>query len=228
MNPRLEGAMTAVLVLAAVVVAATAAHREFYGARVAVISRSTDPPEFVPEWKDLAKKGVLRGPADAAVQIVEFTDLACSVCRRFHDSFRAVQKTRSNQIALIFLHFPLAIHPFGRPAARAAECALVSGRFAEFQDIVFAKQDSLGLKSWASFAREAGLRDTTAFVRCASDTATVSRIEEGVALGKKIHVAGTPTVLIIGWRFTYLAADSLGRIVDRVAAGRPPLASMQR
>jgi protein-disulfide isomerase len=228
MIARLENLATAAVIAAAAAVAVAVVHREFFDAKTAGTRNPAGPPTFVEDWKTLANKGIRRGDTGAPVQIVEFSDFECPVCKRFHESFTVVERTHANQVSLVFLHFPLPQHRFARSAARAAECAAKSGRFAEFEDVVFAKQDSLGLKSWASYARDAAILDTSAFLKSASDTARVARIEEGIALGKKFGVNGTPTVLINGWRFSFLAPDSLSRIVERVASGKAPLPSMER
>jgi protein-disulfide isomerase len=99
------------------------------------------------------------------------------------------------------VHFPLPQHRFARPAARAAECAHDQGLFDKFQDLVYSKQDSLGLKSWISYAEEARVPELRRFERCVADTARVARIEAGILLDKQLAVRGTPTVILNGSRF---------------------------
>jgi protein-disulfide isomerase len=89
--------------------------------------------------------------------------------------------------------------------------------------VVYNGQDSLGLKSWGTYAKEAGLADTAAISKCATDPSPVSRIEAGVALGHKLRITGTPTVLVNGWRFHYPPTEEeLKNVIDRIAKGRVP------
>jgi protein-disulfide isomerase len=87
---------------------------------------------------------------------------------------------------------------------------------------VFEKQDSLGLKSWSSFALDAGIQDTVMFARCAGDTVELPLVVRGRALGERIGVRGTPTILINGWRMPAPPYDSLADIIKRVVDGSPP------
>lgn len=86
--------------------------------------------------------------------------------------------------------------PLGVHAARAAECAAAQGRFEQFHDAVYAKQDSLGLKSFASFARDAGVPDSVAFGACNDGTAPVPVVQRDIAAAGALGGTGTPTLLV--------------------------------
>lgn len=86
---------------------------------------------------------------------------------------------------------------------------------------VFRKQDSLGLKSWGSFAAESGVRDTVAIASCATEARQYERIERGKALGDRWRVTGTPTILVNEQRFRGAVPDSvLTAAVERALARR--------
>ena len=95
----------------------------------------------------------------------------------------------------------------------------------QFASVAFAKQDSLGLKPWQSYATEAGIADTARFARCVLSTSPVPRIDDGLALGRRIGVRGTPTVVINGWRLARPPYDSLSEVVAGILAGRVPNAA---
>jgi hypothetical protein len=86
---------------------------------------------------------------------VSFSDFECPYCRTFQSSLDSVRHDRGNAISFVFVHFPLPMHRFARPAARAAECANTLGKFDAFQRVLFGKQDSLGLKPWGSYPNRA-------------------------------------------------------------------------
>lgn len=186
-------------------------------------------PTFVPNWEDIEAEGVMQGNGAAKVRIVEFSDLECPFCMRFHATRTSLKRRYGDLVSSSFVHFPLPSHRFARPAARAAECAAVVGRFDGFIARVFEKQDSLGLKSWGSFARAAGIEDTARFVQCSQDTALVVRVERGRALGEALGLKGTPTVLVNGWRLPE-PPDSvtLFAMAERILEGREPIASRRQ
>ena len=218
-----ERVTTSVLTMAACAIAVSLIHREFF-TRTEQKSPATErPPEYVPEWTKLVEAGISLGDRNARVLLVEFADLECPACRLFREDVEVARKQFGKGFAAVFVHFPLPQHRFARPAARAAECANEQGRFDEFHGLIYEKQDSLGLKSWVSFASESRVPDLAHFDKCASDTVRVARIEEGVRLGKELAVAGTPTVLLNGWRYRSPPNRvELLRGIEMLAAGKMP------
>ena len=81
------------------------------------------------------------GSLDAPVKLVEYSDLQCPFCGRFHPTMQRVAKEYGDQVAWVYRHFPLeSIHPNARPLANASECAANLGgndSFWKFVDAVF-------------------------------------------------------------------------------------------
>lgn len=221
MVPRLERATLVVLALSALALAGVTLRREFL-TRGPAASSEGDSVEYVENWQSIAAAGIRFGNSSSPITVVEFADLECQFCRRFHEVYENAKVHFGHNISLVFVHFPLPSHRFARPAARAVECADEAGKAASFVDVVFAKQDSLGLKSWAELAAEAQITDTIRFTKCVKSAATIARIENGVALGKQLGVRGTPTVLVNGWRFAKPPSDAeLLSTVRSLISGRP-------
>jgi protein-disulfide isomerase len=222
-NNRLEGALSAVLGLAAIAIAISVVTRTFFAHAVPTAAQSMSRPEFMPSWRDALPIGIQVGDSLAPVKIVELTDLECPACRGFHGTVQKVLKAHPHDASLVYISFPLTMHRFALSAARAAECANKVGRFPEWADLMFEKQDSMGLKSWGSYALEAGITDTASISKCAKDPATVDRIEAGLAYGKKIDLLGTPTVIVNGWRFASPPTEQeLTDAVEALAKGDAP------
>jgi protein-disulfide isomerase len=154
------------------------------------------------------------------VKIAEFADFECPACKHFESTLKSVLASYpANRVSLVFVHFPLRQHRFASIAARAAECAAPGGRFATFHDLLFAKQDSLGLKSWGSFGFEVGIRDSARFSRCVAGTEVVSRIAAGEGIGKRLEIHATPTVMVNGWRFPRPPSETeLKNLIDKLLA----------
>ncbi len=201
--------------------AAAVVHREFTPDRGS--SAPIVAPKFNPQWRSLLPAArLVAGVANSPAQVIEFGDYECPFCRQFAASFRAASSKYGNRVALWFIDFPLDIHRFAKPAAQASECAARQGAFGPMERVLFAKQDSFGLKPWGSYAHEAGVEDSARFASCMRDSASLARVEAGQAAGSRIGVTATPTILINGWRYSEPPTDSLNTILRRVLAGGTP------
>lgn len=196
----IERASSILLGLAALVIAATLVHREFWPSNVPQ-SGIERPPVYVANWRLLLGAGHVLGDSAAPLKIIEFGDFECPYCRRADSTYHDIKKKYGSRLALVFVNFPLTMHRFAIPAARAAECAGEQGRFAEMHDLLYEKQDSLGLKTWSAFAIDAGVRDTLAFARCNATPGMPAGIQAGLDAGHRLQVNATPTMLVNGWRF---------------------------
>jgi protein-disulfide isomerase len=205
-------AATAICALAVTVVVV---RREFF------VQDTTEslppPPSPVKNWDRVVASGHRTRADSPFVFIVEFADFECPICGQFaRGALKGVLANYGNRVVHVFRHWPLAYHRFAYPAARAAECAGEQGRFAEMHDLLYQKQDSLGLKSFEGFAAEAGVSDPSRFQACYTRTALVPAIEADQKAALEVGGVGTPTVVINGIRYGG-APDSLGldRIVRR-------------
>lgn len=226
MRETFDRVMSALLTVAALAIAAIVVVREFRPA-VRPVAENSDKPQEVEQWDRILSTGRWIGDSSASIKIVEFGDLECPFCRTFHETIRNVRAKYGDDVALLYVHLPLRNHRFAQPAARAAECAYGFGRFPQLLDQIYLKQDSLGLKSWASFARDAGIADTGAIRACASDTVKVPMIEAGIALASALSISATPTVLVNGWRLpSPPTLSELSAAADSILSGRPPFSAV--
>lgn len=222
MEGRLDRMLSATLVTCAIAVTATVVHREF-AAPPSPALPPLERPAFVAAWKDALSAGIEIGNRAAPIKVVEFADLECPFCARFHEDMLAVMKKYPQDVSLVFVHFPLASHRFALQAARAVECADARGRVSELVSLLYSKQDSIGMKSWGAYAQEVGIPDTAGFRNCALDPTTIKRIDAGKEVGAKIRVTATPTVLVNGWRYGRAPDEAeLERIVQTVLKGGSP------
>lgn len=208
-----EKISSVILTLAAAAIAVAFVHREF-AVRASALAEA---PTFttVKNWPMLLRDGRLIGDSAAAVKILEFSDFECPFCRRSDSAFHAIAAVHPSDVALIHVHFPLSMHRFAMPAARAAECAANQGRFAQMHDLLFEKQDSLGLMSWVDFAHEAGVQDTATFLACNSARGVPERVAKGLTDGEALGLHETPVVIINGTRvYPPPSAPQLEQIVD--------------
>lgn len=224
MNAKLDAMVSSTLALAAVSIAVVVVGREVRPNGGRTLERAVmDSLVYIENWQDLLSEGIVMGSRDAPVKVIEFADLECPYCRRLDLSLRAVERRYQEEVALVFLHYPIANHRFAPLAARALECADRESRAEGLMHAVFDRQDSLGLKSWTDFASQAGIADTARFSACVSGSWDFPRVEAAKTMGKRIGVLGTPTVIVNGWQLP-LGVDSvdLGRVVGELVAGKTP------
>lgn len=200
MGTKLDRAASVAFIVASLCIAGSIVYRTV---RSSDRPQTTPPaPTFEKTWLEAAKLGrALTGSSTAPITIVELTDLECPICREFQPELMAVASKYPAEVKVIYVPFPLvSIHRFALSAARAAECAASTEKLLPWIESVYAKQDSLGIKSWASFAADAGIRDTSAISSCAMDPRSVTRIDSTLAYTKRIGINSTPTIFINGWR----------------------------
>lgn len=223
MSDRVQNGLSAVLVVIAGLMGVVLVHREFFTSQPKLAASAV----YVADWGKSLTAAIPIGDTVGTIKLIVFSDLECPVCRNFDRTLEEFRVRHRSDVATYFVHYPLAsIHRFARPAARAAECADREGRFAAFIAATYAKQDSLGLRSWTRFARDAEIQDTARFLNCVADTATIPRIDAGVALAKQFGAPGTPTIIFAGWRLPAVPdLAELERITVAIKQNRHPFAS---
>lgn len=82
---------------------------------------SSDPQVALPAVTDSERA---LGDANAPITIVEYSDLECPFCARFHTTKEIVMNDYAGKVKWVHRHFPLEqIHPNARTYAQAVECA---------------------------------------------------------------------------------------------------------
>lgn len=223
---RLERGATIALTVAALVMAAAVVYREFEPrpARAASVSSAGQGGNHVAEWRDLLRFGRPQGPTGAPILlIIEFVDLECPACGAFHQTtLPELRHEFGDRFSLTLIHLPLKGHRFAVPGAQAAECAAEQDRFGQFVDLVMRKQDSLGLKSWASYAEEAGIGSISAFTECGARPGMAAFVDSGMAAARRLGINATPTILVNGWQIGSPSAAEVARVIAAVGSGRAP------
>ena len=145
-----------------------------------------------------AEGAPFKGPPDAPITIVEFSDFQCSYCKRVLAVLGQVLEQYPTQVKLAFRDFPIQnIHPHAQKAAEAAHCAAEQGKFWEYHDLLFEKQDVLPNADHGEHAKALGL-ETAAFQECIDSRKYKEKVERNYADGVKAGVSGTPAFFING------------------------------
>lgn len=150
------------------------------------------------------------GNPNADIFVVEYSDLECPFCKRYHDTALPRLKSEygdNERVAFVFRHFPLdepftgPLHPSATEQHVAAECvARLSNdeTFFEFTDRIFASTNSDGqypLDTLPDLAEEVGV-DRTDFQTCYENQDTFDVVAAAFAEGQAAGVQGTPSIFL--------------------------------
>jgi protein-disulfide isomerase len=137
-----------------------------------------------------------RGPENAKLVIVEFSDFECPYCAQYNPILTALEAQYPNDLAVVYRNFPLPMHAGALPAARAAEAANIQGKFWEYHDELFANQPNFTQSDLEHYAEVVGLNLDQFKADVASD-AVVAKVQEDADYGRKLGISGTPTFYTI-------------------------------
>lgn len=164
-------------------------------------------------------KGQKIGSSSAKLKLVEFSDFQCPACATVEPYLIKLRSDNSDELQIIYRHFPLPQHQLAREAAALAEIAGEQGKFWEMHDKLFETQTE-----WS------GLTDATAFflrlakqfdldedkVKQAMEEDTFkSTIDNDIAEGQSLKINSTPTFFLNGRKLILQKFDDLGTIIEQ-------------
>lgn len=138
-----------------------------------------------------------KGPANARVTIVEFSDFQCPYCQTAAQKAYAVLDAFPRDVRLIFKQFPLEEHSKAALAAEAALAAHAQGKFWQMHDKMFAQPGAISKAKLDEWAKEIGL-DVTRFSAELNSSKYRKKVSQEVQEGVGAGVQGTPTFFING------------------------------
>jgi len=144
---------------------------------------------------EVAAKGPSRGPEDAPVTIIAFSDYRCPHCRRAEAVIEQLLERYPSEVRFVHRHYPL--NESSRGAAEAAACAHEQGRFWEFHERLFASGGKFDAESLQRYASDAEL-DREAFRTCVEERRFQAVVEADRSDGREAGVTGTPAFFVNG------------------------------
>ncbi|HXI03505.1 MAG TPA: thioredoxin domain-containing protein [Candidatus Saccharimonadales bacterium] len=159
------------------------------------VSIEMEPPRVT---VDVGEKDPKKGPSDAPVQIVEFSDFQCPFCGRVEPTIKQIEAKYGDKIQFVFRDFPLtSLHPNAQGAAEAANCANEQGKYWPYHDKLFSSQQALQPDKLKQYAVDLGL-DAKAFNECVDSGRYRPDIQKDVEEGQRLGVTGTPAFFVNG------------------------------
>lgn len=171
----------------------------------AVAPKAEPEEEFkqVEEVPYLELKGdeVAKGNISSNIVLVEFTDLQCPFCARFHPNVE--EAVKKNDVKLVTKHFPLSFHQHAKDYAVMFECLaknnnpnVAYGFVNKLFEVNLQNRGVVTLEDGLNEAKKFGLNDNS-FNACKSDSVITSKIENNFNEGIELGINGTPAMYIL-------------------------------
>ena len=151
----------------------------------------------------VTNKDWIRGDVNAPISVVEFSDLECPFCKRFHPTMMRVVEEYPGKVNWVYRHFPItSIHPKALKEAEAAECAGELGGnegFWKYIDLIFEitpSNNNLNLSLLPTIAERIGLNRED-FDACLSSGKYTKKVQDHYNQAIEAGGTGTPYSVIV-------------------------------
>jgi protein-disulfide isomerase len=138
------------------------------------------------------------GSGDAPVTVMEFADIQCPYCRRFHtDTFAELKRKYidTGKVRFISRDLPLDFHENALNAALAVRCAGEQNKYWELRDSLILNSKDLGRQSITKYAEQAGLQ-MSSFTECMDSRKYKDQIDKDRDEANNLGFTGTPSFVI--------------------------------
>lgn len=149
----------------------------------------------------IGENRIVRGPKDAPLVLVEYSDFECPFCSRGYQTVQALMKKYDGKIKFIYKHLPLSFHPNAMPAAEYMEAIGLQSKekAGKFHDELFENFSKIknGESFFKSVAKKLGV-DMAKLQKDLKSEAVQSIIKADMAEAKKYGIQGTPGFVFNG------------------------------
>ena len=184
-----------------------------------VLPFGAKPFEDAREKLEKGVSGPSKGPANAAVIIVEFSDMQCPHCQKAAPGIDELVAQKP-EARFVFQNFPIPSHNWAEKAAGYVDCLGKASNDAVWKFIKKTFEDQSNItesnvdEKLKAIATSSGANGDE-IAACAVKPETKARIQASVALGKSVGVTGTPMLFINGRMVSGGApVDVLKKMVD--------------
>lgn len=175
----------------------------------------TDPSSSPPPMPPLRPCDHLRGSPDYAVTVMAYGDYQCPRSSQAYATVNDVQKSHSQQLCLVYRHFPQTPpQTTAWKAAEAAEVASEQGKFWEMHDLLYQTSKNLGDDKLVECAVEAGL-DVPQFLKGLANHTCTEKVQADVESGVENGVTEVPTFFI---HLRHQGTQNLEKLLHQVMA----------
>jgi len=136
----------------------------------------------------------VQGSENAKLVIYEYGDFSCLFCKSMSPIISQIMEKYGAQVQYVWKDFPF-LSETSSDAAIAARCAGKQGKFWEYHDWLFERQEALTSVPFDSGARSLDL-DVVKFTSCILDDTIPFLVERDFQEGHALGVNETPTIVI--------------------------------
>ena len=161
------------------------------------------PAQQASKKPELTSDDRIRGNKDAKLALIEYSDMECPFCKRFHPTMQQVMTEYKDQVKWVYRDYPLNFHQNAQKEAEAGWCVFELGgndAFWKFLDILFERTTSNGtgfaLDKLGPLAQEVGVNQTK-FQSCLDSGKYTKKVQDQMARGSEEGVQGTPGTIIL-------------------------------
>ncbi len=166
----------------------------------------------------LGLPGHARGPADALVTIVVFSEFECPFSARAAVPLALLEQDHPADLRVVYRHLPLRSHVRAHLAAEASVFAAQEGKFWEFHDVLYRHQGPRDRAALEWYAERLGL-DMGRFRSALDDRSLLETVHGDTASAYSLGIGATPTMVINGRVVRgAIPYESLSAIVDEQLA----------
>ncbi len=161
------------------------------------------PAQEAKDVPKVTKDDHVRGDRNSRIALIEYSDIECPFCKRFHPTAQQVIDTYKGKVMWVYRHYPLAFHANAQKEAEATECANELGgndAFWKYLDTVYERTTSNGtgfaLDKLVPLAVELGINEVK-FKECLNSGKYADHVKEDMDGGSKAGVTGTPGNILL-------------------------------
>jgi len=145
----------------------------------------------------MSMPGHSRGPADALVTVVVFSEFECPFSAQAAGTLAALQREYPADLRLSYRHLPLRSHTRAHLAAEAAVAASHEGKFWEFHDLLYRHQGPRDRAVLEWYAERLGF-DMDLFRAALDDRRFLRAVHADAASAYALGIGATPTFIVNG------------------------------
>jgi protein-disulfide isomerase len=167
------------------------------------VPAAAPPAQAAIKKPELTADDHIKGNKNAKVILVEYSDMECPFCKRFHPTMQQIFSDYSDKVQWVYRHYPLSFHANAQKEAEASECAAKLGgndAFWKYTDAVYERTAGNGtgfaLDKLVPLAKEIGLSESQ-FKTCLDSGEFAQRVKDHMAQGSAEGVTGTPGTILI-------------------------------
>ncbi|HEV7733354.1 MAG TPA: thioredoxin domain-containing protein [Candidatus Binatia bacterium] len=156
----------------------------------------------------------MKGPKDAKVTIVKFSDYQCPFCAQSAPLVDQMLAAYPKDVNFVYKQFPLtSIHPQAMGASKAALAAGKQGKFWEMHALLFENYRQLSPEKFKELAQKLNL-DMAQFDKDVNSPEIAAQVDSDMKQARTVDVTGTPTFFVNGKRLMNRSPEGFKQMID--------------